>query len=124
MIRGWLEYDGPKDGHPVWEHRIVWVDVQLRRNDSGEIRVKRNWMIFDPEDGEQPNTFMYEEGNYACDCNRHLFFHRANGVEPDDERPCGDTAYSVNLINPKDGRVFYREFDVAPTSTRGDTNAR
>lgn len=107
-----MPYDGPKDSHPVWKIPTVWVDVQIRHNPTGEIRVDRQWMIFEPEHGEHPSIFMFEEGNYACDCNRHLFFHRSAGHEPEDDNPCGDAAYSVNLINPKDGRVFYREFDV------------
>jgi hypothetical protein len=111
----WLEYDGPKDNHPVWKHPTVWVDVQIRHNASGEIRVKRAWMIYEPEDGPSPSVYMYEDGNYSCDCNRHLFFHRAAGVEPMEDAPCGKVAYDVNLINPKTGKVFYREF-FAPDS--------
>jgi hypothetical protein len=106
----WMEYDGPKDDHPVWKSPTVWVDVQLRHNATGEVRTSRQWMIYEPEDGEHPSDYIYSEGNYSCDCNRHLFFHRAAGVEPDEDCPCGDEAYSVNLVNPKDGAVFYREF--------------
>jgi hypothetical protein len=108
-IEDFLEYDGPKDAHPVWKNRVVWIDVQIRHNESGEVRTTREWAIYEPQDGETPNAFMYEEGNYSCDCNRHLFFHRAVGVEPDDH-DCGDGAYSVNLVNPKNGQVYYQEF--------------
>lgn len=110
-----LPYDGPKDNHPIWKHPTVWVDVQIKHNATGEVHTERQWMIFDPEDGETPSDFMFAEGNYACDCNRHLFFHRAVGVEPEDDRPCGGDAYSVNLVNPKDGKVFYQEFEIATT---------
>jgi hypothetical protein len=40
--------------------------------------------------------WMYEEGNYACDCNRSLFI----GQECDEdfpEMPCGDTIELVSI---------------------------
>ena len=114
-INDFLAYDGPKSDHPVWKSPTVWVDVQIRHNATGEVRTIRQWMIYDPEDGDTPSDYMYSDGNYSCDCNRHLFFHRANGAEPDEDCACGEVVYSVNLVNPKDGRVFYEEFKSATT---------
>jgi hypothetical protein len=39
---------------------------------------------------------MWLEGNYACDCNRHLFFERGAGNDPevcDPDFPCGEGRY-------------------------------
>lgn len=110
---GWETYieEEPR-GHPIEkEHRVVVVE-HIKHNATGEVRKRKTWMVWWPEDGDQsPGDYMYSEGNYSCDCNRHLFFHRANDVEPEDDRPCGDEAYSLNLENPKTGEIFYREFE-------------
>lgn len=120
-LEDYLPYDGPKDGHPVWKTPTIWVDVQIRRNATGEVRTQREWQTYDPaEEGDTPSDYIWSEGNYGCDCNRHLFFHRAAGVEPEEDCPCGDEEYSLNVINPKDGSVMYEEFKNATTSTRAD----
>lgn len=42
--------------------------------------------------------FIWTEGNYACDCNRALFFKRAIGESTDDdETPCGDSRYEIEF---------------------------
>lgn len=68
--------------------------VVLRHNPSGEtIRIE--------EDGHDSSMdvleFLWEEGNYSCDCNRHLFWERAHGREPPDEPPfpCDDGVVRV-----------------------------
>lgn len=63
------------------------------------------------EGWEYDPVFIWEEGNYSCDCNRDLFFHRAINPEHDnDELECGDKLYRVNWIkNLETGRVIYRE---------------
>lgn len=35
--------------------------------------------------------FMYLEGNYSCDCNKSLFWHRSQQLPEPEETPCGDT---------------------------------
>lgn len=58
--------------------------------ETGEVReVEAGWH----DDG----YFIWDEGNYGCDCNRALFFARAAGVELDmDETPCGDSRYELD----------------------------
>lgn len=52
--------------------------------------------------------FIWAEGDFSCDCNRRLLFHRAQGVElDDDDTPCGDGRYLVRCAI--DGRVVYDE---------------
>lgn len=62
--------------------------VVLRHNPSGEtIRIEMD--RFDAPMGAI--EFLWEEGNYGCDCNRHLFWERAHGREPSmGEMPCSD----------------------------------
>ena len=43
-------------------------------------------------------VFHWTDGNYGCDCNRHLFFERAGGCESaGDECVCGADRYRVAL---------------------------
>jgi hypothetical protein len=50
------------------------------------------------------SEYMWTDGNFGCDCNRHLFFERAIGNEPDDAE-CGETRYLISV--PSEG---YDEF--------------
>jgi hypothetical protein len=75
--------------------------VEIRRNADGLVRVKRK-----PSDFF--GAFIWSEGNFACDCNRCLFFADAAGeVEPD--HPCSDGRYSVRLTAIDDGRLLYKD---------------
>ena len=57
------------------------------------------------------STYIWEEGNYSCDCNRAIFFNRAQGQETDiDERQCGDGGYIVRITEAESGEVLYDEF--------------
>ena len=93
---------------------LVQIEVRIRRNSDGVIRTYEGKGYWD--DGlcgepAGPSTFIWEEGNFSCDCNRELFFLRA-GQEPEhDEVECGADRYAVELVNPKDGRVFYSDFE-------------
>ena len=51
--------------------------------------------------------FIWKEGNYSCDCNRHLFFERGLGREPDDAA-CGEGEYSVEIFDG-DGNSLYAD---------------
>lgn len=45
--------------------------------------------------------FMWEEGNYSCDCNKRLYLARECGIDPENEDldivMCGDTIELVSL---------------------------
>jgi hypothetical protein len=48
--------------------------------------------------GKHPwDDFMWVEGNYACDCNRALFFARGSGVEVPRNPPCGTGRYRLRI---------------------------
>lgn len=57
--------------------------------------------------------FTWSDGNYACDCNRGLFFEREcvpgadDDVDPD--RDCGMIAFTVRIVAKDDGRLLYEE---------------
>lgn len=108
---GWLIDPEPGKTHPIEE--AVWVKAiaHIRLNATGEVRQYETSEIKDL-DSPIPSTFNWAENNYACDCNRHLFFERAGGNEPDwEEAECGEGKYAVNLANAKTGEIYYREFD-------------
>lgn len=80
-------------------------EVHIRKNSTGEVRVHRNkfdWC-----------EFQWSGGNYACDCNRHLFFNRAAGVEPDEDMTCGEVEYSIVRVVGEGGQpIEYDESEV------------
>lgn len=54
--------------------------------------------IYEYSPGEEEDVrFLFEEGNYACDCNRALFFARAGGEPDPEDRCCGNTRFRVDL---------------------------
>lgn len=92
------------------EEEVV-VRVEIRKNATGEIREFETTLLFDDFGGDKyPNYFIWEEGNYSCDCNRRLFFARANCEEEDWQSGCGDTEYSVSILL-EDGECIYSEFE-------------
>lgn len=90
-----------------------WIQpvARIRCNSTGEVRLYEALGTLDENPG-WPSTYIWEEGNYACDCNRALFFGYAVGLTYEQiDHPCGEGAFSVNLLHPKSRTVFYREFD-------------
>lgn len=100
----------------------VDVLVHIRKNDTGEIRIYRDWLYLD-EDG-LPDVFIWEDGNYSCDCNRHLFFSRAHAynenIKWEPEPDCGNTEYSVNII--LGDKCIYSEFENLSNNMRFELN--
>lgn len=82
--------------------------LEIRRNADGVIRR-------DPKPHDYYGDFIWCEGNFACDCNRYLFWCRAadeSEAEDEDapEHRCGHERYSVRLT-AEDGRVLYEDFN-------------
>lgn len=80
-------------------------DVFIKNNQTGEIR-----LYSDEYEDNDIISFLWSDGNYACDCNRSLFFARAKG-EPDPEiTKCTDYKFSVlYIINRETKQVIYYE---------------
>ena len=90
---------------------LYWLTI--RQNSDGLERKKTEPEYGEWEDNEDGHTeFLWSDGNYACDCNRELFWKRI-AKEPDDERDveCGCTKYSVKLTD-KSGNILYSDYDV------------
>ena len=104
------------ESYPPPHDKSTWAKMlaHIRKNETGEIRIYKIDGIMD-EDSGYPHTFIWHDGNYACDCNRELFFEYAleDGMSMDDiGNECSDGRFSVNLQNPKTGLFFYREYDM------------
>lgn len=76
--------------------------IHLKDTQTGEVRQiheDAGW----PGDERCATEYMWTEGNYACDCNRGLFYARAAG-EPDPEHTgCSDTRYVIVKVTDPDG---------------------
>ena len=90
----------------------VDVLVHIRKNETGEVRIYKDDLYLDEDN--LPNTFIWEDGNYACDCNRRLFFARVNDEDEDWESGCSDTEYSVNIMLGNE--CIYSEFENLPNT--------
>lgn len=56
--------------------------------------------------------YIWSEGNYSCDCNRKLFFERAQGNEPDDTNtPCSfdKNRYEI-IVRDLEGNILYSDY--------------
>lgn len=95
----------PPHNNSVWIRTVA----HIKDKETGEIREYADDGLWN-EERKEPATFIWEEGNYSCDCNRGLFFARAKNEE-DLDCPCVGDRFDVNLENPKNGEIFYREFE-------------
>lgn len=88
--------------------------AHIRDNSTGEVRsiALTEWL----DDGV--GEYMWEGGNYGCDCNRGIFFADAAGADEPDI-PCGDERFSVRCVSTA-GEVLYEDDDWSvPVSSTG-----
>lgn len=93
------------------------IDVEITLLESGEVVKYSEKYVY--EDSKEPEgcsaeeviNFMWGEGNYACDCNRHLFFERAKEEEDDDSwgTLCGNSRYTVRIFEQGTDRIIYED---------------
>ena len=97
-----------------WSDEPLWwvlVEVHIKEVATGEVRVYATEEPLELCGGEYYlSVFNWEENNYACDCNREIFFNRVKGIEIENQE-CSDGRFLVNLVNPKLGETYYREFE-------------
>jgi hypothetical protein len=87
--------------------------VLIRRNSDGLLRLIRRDEEWSDDDLGSSN-FVWREGNWSCDCNRHLIFERAAGIEPEEDFPCGDqVGYTVLFALHSDLTLSILEGDEA-----------
>ena len=84
------------------------AQIQIRKNDTGETFVYEDDVLWD-EEKDCLSVFIWTDGNFSCDCNRKIFFDNI-GYQDQDDAPCGEGAYSVNIIDPVTGKFLYKEF--------------
>ena len=77
------------------------INVDILDLESGEVRTYN-------QNVDWNGSFIWEEGNFACDCNRGNFFARAGG-EFDLDSPCGDERFVVLEIRSDEGERLYGE---------------
>lgn len=81
--------------------------IKIKENSTGRIATFKDIV---GEEGTFNPFYSWEEGNFSCDCNRHLLFHSHSdyeGYTPD--FPCGDDFYSVEITS-EEGIILYSEF--------------
>ncbi len=91
------------------------VDVHILDTLTGETRVYTHAFPW----GEG-SDYLWSEGNYGCDCNRHLFFCRAIDAPEDEDRPCGFTRYLIHVKDRETGAALYEDDDWASHPTSPD----
>ena len=89
------------------------VIAHIRKNSTGEVREYPTEETFGWSD-DAPGRYMWEMGNFSCDCNRHIFWLRSGGndTEAATEVGCSEGKFSVNLQNPVTKEFFYKEFEI------------
>lgn len=85
--------------------------VQIKDTLTGEVRNHRDEYLLTK--GEPFEPYMWEEGNYSCDCNRGMFFASVKG-EPDPDMPCNSAAPRFSVHIEVDGEVLYSEWGLNP----------
>lgn len=84
------------------------IKVFITSNEIGQCREYPTTGLFNREDGAFWD-YIWSEGNFACDCNRELFFADAAGEE-EPEGKCGDDAFSIRITDAA-GNILYDECD-------------
>ena len=80
--------------------------IRLRDNETGEeISYMEDYAREQSDEAEALLVFIWTEGNYACDCNRGLFFGRAKDGN-DMEVECGFTRFTAVDATAEDGTVI------------------
>jgi len=75
--------------------------VHIKNNKTEEVRK----FVVENEDWYDGFEYMWTDGNYSCDCNRALYFARAEPSKSNDllDIECGETVYSVPFVELEDG---------------------
>ena len=82
----------------------IWVEciAEIKNNETNEVREYQTDEILEIG-AEHPHIFNWQENNYACDCNRRIFFKKVNNelTDADWDIECSDDKFSVNLKNKR-----------------------
>jgi hypothetical protein len=100
-------------GHRSPVNQSIRYTVSITRTSDGKtVELHDLWgdwpgYVRDAE-SQDSIVYMWDEGNYCCDCNRQMYFLTALGETPAEFGECGFTAYKVNWlrIDEPDGKLF------------------
>ena len=83
--------------------------VHIRNNETNEIRE-----YVHPQQWYDQCAYMWEDGNYSCDCNRALFFERAIGADESEawESRCGSGKFTILKVVLEDGEILNIDEDI------------
>lgn len=93
----------------------VECKIEIKHPDSKEIVELVNHKYLTDltlNDSNSVNTFIWEDGNYSCDCNRNDFFYQVkNNAKPfeADMMQCGDT-FKIRITRLDTNEVIYDQF--------------
>lgn len=71
--------------------------VNIKNNSTSEVRK----VDFNLPWNNDSSHFLWTQGNYSCDCNKHLFFSNS-----EEDFKCGDDVYSIVDITLDDGSLI------------------
>jgi hypothetical protein len=77
------------------------VIISIKELSTNEIKVVEDYLPI--EDGKIIH-FFWSEGNFACDCNRALYFDVK-------DMQCGITDYIIEICSKLDKSIIYTEFE-------------
>lgn len=79
---------------------MMWhFDIHLRDTQTGVAVVWHDGIDHIPSDVQSGDAlFIWEDGNYACDCNRSLFLGWAQGLTQFEGLKCGDSRIAIDKI--------------------------
>lgn len=77
--RGWLDR---------WQTGARYTNGSSNQSPLDAQRINPTWES--EEDLFQSMHFMYTDGNYSCDCNKTLFWCRAQQLQEPEHVDCGD----------------------------------
>ena len=83
----------------------IELKLEIKRNSDGIIDtdIWKDWAY---------NDYWFEEGNASCDCNRELFWLRAQVLlDGYTNTECGKGKYSLRLSNNITGEILFNEID-------------
>lgn len=85
------------------------IVVIMTDTTTGEVASYSDTGNFEPDENGFDDRYMWEEGNWACDCNRGIMFQTALGnTEGEYPTPCGSTRYRVRIVD-LDDVVLYED---------------
>ena len=82
------------------------VTIKIKHIPSGEIRDYHDEFEEITEQTDYNPIWIWQEGNYSCDCNRHIFFHN---FKDDEDIDCSDGIYKVNIFD-SNNKCLYKEY--------------